>query len=140
MSTARGGRFAKLMKWVGIAAVLLSFGTAVYELLHAEGELRERRRVVAEQLATAREHEKAGDYAAAWENLQTAGATAQLDGLFAKLLGGLSNERQQVRTAQENLAMEWIRESRIKEGESFADLADKMVNVLAAGAASSSGA
>ncbi len=138
MSEARGG-FAKFMTWVGIAAALLSFGTAVHQLVQAQGELRENRRVVDEHLVTAQQHMKAGDYAAAWDNLQTASTTAQLDGLFAKLLGGLSEERQRVRTAQEDLAMQWIRDSRIKEGESFAELSDKMVNVLAAGATSSDG-
>jgi len=139
MSASRGGGFARVTKWIGVATALLSFGTAVYGLLRAEGDLRERRRVVSEQLSAGREHQKAGDYPVAWNSLQTANAAAQVDGMFAKLLGGLSGERQRARTAQEDLAMEWIQKSRIKEGETFADLSDKLVNVLAAGAASATG-
>lgn len=134
-----GSRFAKLMGWVGAAAALLSFGTALYELVHARGELEERRRVVAERLTSGLVVQSAGYYPAAWDNFQEASTVAATDGLFAKLLGGLSKEREQIRTAQENLAMEWIRAARATEGQSFAELADKLVSVLAAGASSSSG-
>jgi hypothetical protein len=139
MSAAGGGKFARFKKWIGVAAALLSFGTAVYELLHAEAELRERRRIVAEQLATGHEHQTAGDYRAAWKSFETASTTAEADGLFAKLLGGLSAERQRVRAAQEDLAMEWLRASRITKGETFAELSNTVVNVLASGAAAASG-
>lgn len=134
------GGFAKLMKWVGIAAALISLGTGIYELLHAQAELRERRRVVAEQVGAGREQQAAGYYPAAWDSFEEANTTAQPDGLFAKLLGGLSEQRQQIRAAQEDLAMEWIRTARATEGQSFATLADKLVNTLAAGANVASGA
>src|SRR5215469_17638573 len=32
------GRFASLMKWVGIATALLAFGSAVYGVVHAEAD------------------------------------------------------------------------------------------------------
>ncbi|MGE0383347.1 MAG: hypothetical protein AB7Q97_01370 [Gammaproteobacteria bacterium] len=132
MAKERG--FGRFMAWIGVGAALISFGAAVYELLHAQGELRERRRIVAEQIAGGETELAAGAFPAAWESLQRAGTTAEIDGLFAKLLGGLSGERQTVRAAQEDLAMNWLRSSRATEGQTLGDLADKLTNTLATGA------
>src|SRR5262245_9087993 len=121
MAEERG--FGKFMAWIGVAAALISFGTALYELLHAQADLRERRRVVAEQMFNGQTEQAAGYYPAAWESFQKAADTAQTDGMIAKLLGGLSEERQAARTAQENLAMEWLRKGRATEGQTFAELA-----------------
>jgi len=141
MAKARedAGRFAAFIKWIGIAAALLSFGSAVYGVVHAEADLRERERVVAEQLGAARSQQAAGDYPAAWESLQRASATAEVDGIFAKLLGGLSAQRQAVRAAQEELAMEWIRGAHAPEGHSFSDTADRLTGIFVQGANTSTG-
>jgi tetratricopeptide (TPR) repeat protein len=133
------GRFATLIKWLGIAAGLLSFATALYGVVRAQAELRVRERVVAEQLALASSQRAAGDYPAAWESLQRAGSASEPDGMLAKLLGGLSEKQQAVRTAQEDLAMEWIRGARAPEGHKFGETADKLVGVLAIGANNSEG-
>jgi hypothetical protein len=140
MGKARtASRFATFMKWVGTAAALLSFGTAVYEVLHSQAELRERKRVVGEQYSAARAQQAAGDFASAWDSLARASAAAEPDGLVAKLLGGLSPQRREVRTAQEDLAMLWVRDGRVTDDHEFSALADKLVGVLAAGAATSAG-
>jgi hypothetical protein len=135
-----GSRFAAFMKWVGTAAALLSFGTALYGVVHAEADLRERTRVVSEQYSAGRAQQAARDFASAWDSFARASAAAEPDGLFAKLLGGLSAQRRQVRTAQEDLAMQWVRDGRVAEDQEFSVLADKLVGVLAAGAATSDGA
>jgi hypothetical protein len=127
------------MRWAGIAAALLSLGSAVYGVLSAQADLREHNRDVAEQLAAARTQAAAADYQGAWESLQRANATAAVDGIFAKLLGGLSAQRRAVRTAQEDLAMEWIRGAHAPEGHTFSEIADKVAIVLAQGADSSAG-
>jgi len=124
------------MKRVGIATALLAFGSAVYGVIHAEADLRERGRVVAEQLAAARAQQAAGDYPAAWESLQRASAAAEVDGTFAKLLGRLSAQRESVRMAQEDLAMEWVRGADAPEGHSFAEITPTLVQ----GANTSTGA
>lgn len=138
-SGSRSSRFAAFLKWVGIIGALLSFAGSIYELLHAEGELRERSRVVNEQVAAGRSQQSAGDYAAAWDSLANAADTAQVDGFFGKLLGGLSEQQRTIRTAQQDLAMEWLRESHAPEGHSFAEITDKLVNTLAVGSAAASG-
>jgi hypothetical protein len=133
------GKFAALLKWIGIAAGLLSFATALYGVVRAQAELRERERVVTEQIALARSQRTAGDYAAAWDSLQRAGSASEADGMIAKLLGGLSEKQQAVRTAQEDLAMEWIRGAHAPEGHKFGEVADKVVGTLTVGANDASG-
>ena len=134
------GRFSTLMKWVGIAAALLSFASAVYALIHSEAELRERHRVVTEDLAAGHAQQAAGDYPAAWDSFAKAASVAEVDGVLAKLLGGLSEERTTVRATQEDLAMEWIRAARASEGHPFTEVADKVSIVLASGAHAATGA
>jgi hypothetical protein len=133
-------RISALMKWVGVLTALISLGTGIYQLAHAQGELNDRRRVVREQLDAARTESAAGDFAAAWDDLMRADAGAAQDGFFAKLLGGLGAERQQVRTAQQDLAMLWVRSGRVTQGHGFAEITDKVSGALATGADSASGA
>lgn len=137
---SEGGRIGSLMKWVGIVGGLLSFGGAIYGVLQAQGDLRERARVVEEQYKAGEAQEKAGDYTAAWESFAQASTVAGTDGFFAKLLGGLSVERQKIRAAQEDLAMEWVREASAPEGHTFSESVDKLVNTLVVGANSATGA
>jgi tetratricopeptide (TPR) repeat protein len=132
-------RVSTMMKWVGIATALISFGTAVYALIHSAGELRDHKRVFQEQLKSGRAQEAAGDFANAWDSFMHAEATVADEGVFAKLLGGLSAEQSQVRMAEQDLAMEWLRSSRVPEGTQFSTIADKLVGVLTIGANSSNG-
>jgi hypothetical protein len=128
------------MKWVGIVTALISFGGALYGLIHSAGELRDHKRVFGEQLKSGRAQQAAGDFAGAWDSFSHAEATVADQGVFAKLLGGLSAEQQQARTAEQDLAMEWLRSSRVPEGTQFSTIADKLVSVLTVGADASSGA
>jgi hypothetical protein len=139
-SKSSANRSAALGAWIGIVAALLSVGSAIYGVAHAQADLRERSRVVGEQLAAAQLERSAQDYSSAWESLQLAGKEASVDGLFAKLLGGLSKEQRAVRTAQEDLAMEWLRRARVPESHSFSEIVDKVVGVLSTGADNSAGA
>ena len=135
----RGASIASLMKWIGIVGGLLSFGTAIYALAKSEGDLRERGRVAAEQYATGNTQQAAGDYPSAWDSFSRAAATAGTDGLFAKLLGGLDAQQRQIRAAQQDLAMKWVRTGQVAEGHEFSEIVDKVVNVLASGAVTSAG-
>jgi len=129
-----------VMKWVGIVTALISFGTALFALIHSAGELRDHKRVFGEQLKSGQAQEAAGDFAGAWDSFSHAEATVADQGVFAKMLGGLSAEQQQARTAEQDLAMEWLRSSRVPEGTQFSTIADKLVSVLTVGADASSGA
>lgn len=139
-AVALNSRVGAVTKWVGIVTALISFGTALYALLHSAGELRDHKRVFSEQLKSGQAQEAAGDFAGAWDSFTHAEATVADEGVFAKLLGGLSAEQRQVRTAEQDLGMEWLRSSRVPEGTQFSSIADKLVNVLTIGADTSSGA
>jgi hypothetical protein len=137
---AMNSRVSAAMKWVGIITALISFGTAVYALVHSASELRDHKRVFQEQLKSGQVQEASGDFANAWDSLTHAEATVAEEGVFAKLLGGLSAEQREVRTAEQDLAMEWLRSSRVPEGSQFSSIADKLVSVLTVGAGTSTGA
>jgi len=137
---ASEGQFSRFMKWIGIAAGLLSFATAVYAVVHSEAELRERHRVVSEDLAAGHAQQAAGDYTGAWDSFAKAASVAEVDGVLAKLLGGLSEARKTIRAAQEDLAMEWIRGAQASEGHPFTEIADKVSVVLTSGANGAAGA
>lgn len=128
------------MKWVGIVTALISFGTAVYALIHSASELRDHKRAFQEQFKSGQAQESAGDFAGAWDSFTHAEATVADEGVFSKLMGGLSAEQLEVRTAEQDLAMAWLRSSRVPEGTQFSTIADKLVGVLTVGAYASSGA
>jgi hypothetical protein len=132
-------RVGAVMKWVGIITALVSFGTGLYALAHSASELRDHKRVFQEQLKSGQAQEAAGDFAGAWDSFTHAEATVADEGVFAKLLGGLSAEQREIRTAEQDIAMEWLRNGRVPEGSQFSVIADKLVNVLMIGANTSSG-
>ena len=137
---ALDSRVGAVMKWVGIAAALISFGTALFALIHSASELRDHKRVFGDQFKSGQTQEAAADFAGAWDSFTHAEATVADEGIFSKLLGGLSSEQQQVRTAEEDLAMEWLRSSRLPERTQFSTIADELVSTLTVGANASRGA
>jgi hypothetical protein len=138
-TTALNSRVGAVMKWVGIVTALISLGTALYALVHAAGELRDDKRMFHEQFDSARRQWSAGDFADAWDGFTHAEATVADEGIFAKLLGGLNSEQREIRTAEQDLAMEWLRTGRVADGHKFSEITDRLVNVLAIGADASSG-
>jgi hypothetical protein len=128
-----------VMKWVGIVTAVISLGTALYALTHSASELRDHKRVFREQFKSGQMQSSSGDFANAWESFTHAETTVADEGVFAKLLGGLSPEQREVRTAEQDLAMEWLRNSHVPDGSQFSVIADKLVNVLTIGAGTSSG-
>jgi hypothetical protein len=137
---ALNSRVGAVMKWVGIVTALISLGTAVYALIHSASDLRDHKRVFREQLKSGQMQESSGDFSNAWDSFTHAEATVADEGVFAKLLGGLSAEQREVRMAEQDLAMEWLRSSRVPEGSQFSTIADKLVSVLTIGANTSSAA
>lgn len=139
-SGASSSPIGAVMKWVGILTALISFATALYALLHSASELRDHKRVYREQFQSAQMQAASGDFANAWDSFTHAEATVADEGVFAKLVGGLSAEQREVRTAEQDLAMEWLRSSRVQEGTQFSTIADKLVSVLTVGVDASTGA
>ena len=128
------------MKWVVIVTALISFGGALYGLIHSAGKPRDHKRVFQEQLKSGRAQEAAGDFAGAWNSFTHAEATVADEGVFSKLLRRFSTEQREIRSAKQDLAMEWLRSSRVPEGSQFSTIADKLFGVLSIGANTSRGA
>jgi hypothetical protein len=137
---ALNSRVGTVMKWVGIVTALISFGTSLYAIAHSASELRDHKRVFREQLKSGQMQWASGDFANAWDSFTHAETTVADEGVFVKLLGGLSEEQREVRTAEQDLAMEWLRNGHAPDGSQFSVIADKLVSVLTIGADASSGA
>lgn len=103
-------------------------------------DVRERQRQVAELSKIAKLQQGAADYESAWASFEQAFKTAESGGQLAKLTGQLSEERRELRTAQEDLAMEWLENARPSGGQTFSTIVDKLVPVLNRGIADASGA
>lgn len=137
-----GGLLGTFKTWLALIAAVLSASAGIYGVLKSQAAQRERAREVSEQLQAAQFDESAGDYASAWASVQQAGKTARADGVLAKLLWGLSAQEEQVRTAQEVLAMAWLRSlprpdmTRIPV---FSDVTSKVLAVFSSDAASATG-
>jgi tetratricopeptide (TPR) repeat protein len=112
-----------LLKWVGYLTAIFSLcatvlGAAKY--LYAHHEIAKNTNAL---LATEAEEKKAGDYNASWRTLEKA---TQLD---------LNSAR--VRMAQDELAMAWLEDVHLQEGQKFSDVTDKVEPVLLRAVASS---
>ena len=111
------------LKLVGAATAVISLILAANQVTKVMGEARERRRHVEELQRVASEQQKSGDYPAAWASLAEA---SKIDS-------------EAVRTAQEDVAMAWLRDVRIPSGSKFSDLIDPLAAVLTRGAVSATG-
>ena len=81
---ALNSRVGAVTKSVGILTALISFGTALYALIHSASELRDHKRIFQEQLKSGQAQEAAGDFAGGWDSFTHAEATVADEGDFAK--------------------------------------------------------
>ncbi len=139
MTSGSSKRLETLLRWIGGVTAVLSLILGLYQVAHLVSNTRERQRHIAELLAVGKEQQGAGDYPAAWASFEQALNSADEGGQIAKLIGRLDAERQQIRKAQEDLAMLWLEDLRVAQGQKFADIVDKLVPVLDRGVASTSG-
>jgi hypothetical protein len=128
------------MKWIGGVTAVLSLVAGLYQVTRLVGDARERERQVAEFHRMAQAQQRAGDYERAWLTIEQAAVSAEAGGLLAKLAGQLDEARRQVREAQEDLAMAWLENVRLSQGQTFSSVVDKLIPVLDRGIASASGA
>lgn len=137
---AQSSPLKSLMKWVGIVAAVLSLIAGARQFLTLTAESAERERRIGELLATGAAQQSAKDYPQAWTSFETALMQAEQGNLLAKLTRRLGERRQQVRLAQENLAMQWLENIAVPQGQTFASIVDKVLPVLHRGAIEASGA
>lgn len=111
------------LKLVGAVTALISLSLGTNQVLKVVAETRERSRRVAELEGVAREQQRSGDFAAAWASLTEA---SKIDD-------------RTVRTAQEDVAMAWLRDVRVPSGSKFSDVVDPLAAVLTRGVVSATG-
>jgi hypothetical protein len=133
-------RWETTFKWVSGITGVLALGFGLNQALQLTSDIRERQRQIAEFQTVARQQQDAGDFAGAWASLEQALKAAETGGRLAKLFGRLSEERATVRTAQEDLAMEWLRNARVSEGQTFTKFVEQPVAILNRGLPAASGA
>jgi hypothetical protein len=134
-------REPRLLKWVGGITAVLSLIFGLQQAIQLVSDTRERQRQIAELNSVADLQRDSGDYRASWATFERAIEAAEPSGQLAKLTGQLSSQRRQLREEQEDLAMLWLENLRVKssDGESFSDFIAPLDPVLNRGIASSSG-
>ncbi|HEX6558797.1 MAG TPA: hypothetical protein VF021_05025, partial [Longimicrobiales bacterium] len=115
------------MGWIGGATAVLTFVFAAQQLVGRIGGWREHKQRIAELVAVAREQTASRHYAEAWAGLDEA---ARIDS---------SND--DIQAAREDVAMQWLRAARVREGEqTFTELVKPLLPVLEQGALHARGA
>ena len=132
-------RVETLLKWVGGVTAVLSLvlvANEVGKLASDSGEAQSRMR---ESLQLGRQQQTAGDYAAAWTTFEQGLQNADRRSSLAKLLHRTDANAAQLRAAQADLAMAWLRNVRLENGQKFSEVSDKLTPVLARAAESAEG-
>ena len=133
----RESRGGGAWKWlVGLAGVAVVAAVVVAVMLRSDAQ--KRRKQIAELTRTAQSQSQAGDYPAAWSSLVKALNAAEPGGMLDALTR-LSVEAQQVRTAQEDLAMNWIDDLHVDANEKYSPMVDQIAPALMSGAATATG-
>jgi len=132
-------RVSRLLKWVGGVTAILSLVFAVQQAIQLVSDVREQRRQITELYKVGKLQQDAADYEGAWASFERALKIAESGGRLAKLTGQLSRETITLREAQEDLAMEWVRNTVGREGQSFSGIVDQLVAVLNRGVSNATG-
>lgn len=130
----------KVLKWVGAITAVLSLLFGVQKLIQTVAENNDRQRTVEELSEVGRAQQRAGDYAAAWDSFEAALESAESGGTLAKMIGRLDAQTRALRSAREDLAMEWLRNIRVSGGQTFSDIVARLLPALNQGATSAQGA
>ena len=110
------GQFATVIKWIGAVTALMTVVAGLYHFEQFLSESRERQHRVTELLQIAENQQRSHRFDEAWVNLD---AASKLD----------KNDRK-IRRAQEDLAMAWLEDAHLKEGESFHQFVARLEPIL----------
>jgi hypothetical protein len=109
-------KFATIVKWAGGITVLMTLATGIYQFTESVYERRERQRHVAELLQVAENQRSRNAFAEAWENLEAARK--------------LKTNEDKIDRSQEDLAMAWLENVHVREGQSFTQIVSKIEPIL----------
>ena len=134
-----GGAIRQALKWIATISAVISFVFAVRQALNLAADTRARSHQIAELEKVAASEEDQAAYEAAWSNLIKAQQLAEAGGAISKLIGRQDRDTAQVDRLLENLAMKWMEDVRLKPGQKFAEVVDRIEPVLQQGAADATG-
>ncbi len=142
MADSESKPFAKMLKWAGAITAILSLVFGLQKFTQMISDTRERERSSNELYQVGKLQQSSADYRAAFATFAEGLKTAEPGGQLAKLTGRLAQEQRKFREAQEDLAMEWLRNLRVtaSSGERFTDAVDPLAPILTRGIASASNA
>jgi hypothetical protein len=115
-------KFSTILKWVGYATAILSLVFGVRQVVKMVSDRIESHRKVDALLITEDLELKGRDYASAWRTLEQASK--------------LQPDAAKVHLAQENLAVAWLEDIRVREKQEWSSIVDKLEPVLTRGIAS----
>lgn len=127
------------LKWIGAAGAVISLVLGLNQVTRVFSEAGERQRHVAELRAVAEQQRKSADYAAAWATFNEATKAAEQGSYLVNITGRLDQVRLDLRTAQEDLAMAWLRDVSVPSGSTFSTVVDPLVTVVTRGVVGSTG-
>ena len=127
------------VKLIGAVTAFISLLLGANQVAKVFSEAGEQRRHVAELQRVATEQLKSADYPSAWATLNEASKAADEGSYFANVVGRLDEQRLAIRTAQEDLAMAWLRDVRVPSGSRFSDVVDPLAAVVTRGIVSATG-
>jgi hypothetical protein len=129
-----------VMKWVAIVAAVLSLIAGIRQFISLTAESGERDRRFTELLTMGEAQQSAADYPQAWKSFEAGLAQAEQGNFLAKITHRLGEQRQRVRTAQEDLAMRWLENISVPHDSSFASIVDPLLPILHRGVIGASSA
>lgn len=113
-------RFATTMKWVGAVSAVLTLAFGIQRVVSSVSDAKAKRARGTELLRVAAMQQRDGHYDESWNTLRDAEA--------------LNTKQAEVRAAQEDLAMHWLRNAQITVGKgTFADIVHKTQPILVRG-------
>jgi len=127
------------LKWVAAITAVIALVLGVNNVAKVFGEIGERKRQVVELTGVAAAQRDSGEFAAAFASLDEAAKVADEGSYFAKLSGRLDPLRTDVRTAQEDVAMAWLRAAQVPAGKTFSDMVGPLLPVITRGLVGASG-
>jgi len=120
---SQGGKFSQALKWVGYLTAILSLCATIGGIAKLAYDRLETRRKIDFLLSAEAVQLESRDYRSAWQTLEHASQ--------------LMPDSLRVRSAQESLAMSWIEDVQLSEGQKYSDVTQKVEPVLTRAVAAS---
>ncbi|MEO8810933.1 MAG: hypothetical protein ABI386_11880 [Rhodanobacter sp.] len=127
--------FERVVKRIAGVGVILSLLLGLFQAAKLVHEARDRMARVDEMARVAQIQSDRDEPAAAWTGLAQAIALTDEAGPLESSLWALDRRRQALRTQQEDVAMQWLRDGRPGPGHPFSDIVDRVVPGLERAAA-----